>query len=57
MDPYTINQLFIARRDDLVREADESRQARATKDVDNETRPAPRPAARKSGARRLRIAG
>jgi hypothetical protein len=55
MDPYTITQLFTARRDDLVREADEFRRARAAKDVDNETRPTPAP--RRSGSRQLRIAG
>jgi hypothetical protein len=44
MDPYVIQQLFIARRDDLTREADESRLARESHESEPSARPSPRPA-------------
>jgi hypothetical protein len=53
MDPFIVNQLFIDRRNDLVREADESRLAR---DVHDESQPEPRPASRPARARRLGFA-
>jgi hypothetical protein len=53
MDPYIVNQLFTDRRNDLVREADESRLAR---DVHEESQPEPRPSSRPARARRLGFA-
>jgi hypothetical protein len=53
MDPYIVNQLFIDRRNDLVREADESRLAR---DAHEESQPEPRPSSRPARARRLGFA-
>jgi hypothetical protein len=53
MDPYTINQLFTDRHNDLIREADESRLACEALD---ESQPAPLPAPRPRRARRLGFA-
>lgn len=54
MDPYVIEQLMAARRDDLVREADESRIVREVRDTRDEA--PPRPASGGARSRRLRIA-
>lgn len=51
MDPYVIEQLMTARRDDLVREADEARLAR---DLRDETPREPAPG--RTRTRRLGIA-
>ncbi len=54
MDPYVIEQLMNARRDDLVREADESRLVRDVRDRRDEA--PPRPASGGAPSRQLRIA-
>lgn len=56
MDVYSAYALAGTRRDDLVREAEESRVARLARESRDESRPAPRPAARSARARRLGIA-
>jgi hypothetical protein len=56
MDPYTVQNLFTARHDDLVREADESRLTREARDSHEDTRPAQKPAPRDSRSRRYRLA-
>jgi hypothetical protein len=53
MDPYVINQLFTDRRNDLIRDADESRLAR---DAHEDSQPAPLPAPRPTRSRRLSFA-
>jgi hypothetical protein len=56
MDPYIVQHLFTARHNDLVREADDSRIVRKSKDSHEESRPAPKPASRDSRSRRFRLA-
>lgn len=53
MDPYIVNQLFTDRRNDLVREAEESRLAREGRE---EAQPEPRPTSRPARARGLGFA-
>jgi hypothetical protein len=54
MDPYVIEQLMTARRDDLVRDADESRLVQEVREAQDEA--PPRPASGGARAKRLRIA-
>lgn len=54
MDPYVIDQLMSARRDDLVRDAEGSRIARRARDTHEEV--PPRPASGDGRVPRLRIA-
>jgi hypothetical protein len=54
MDPYVIAQLMSNRHDDLVREADESRLVRQSRETRDEV--APKPAAGGARSRRLSIA-
>jgi len=56
MDVYSAYAIAGTRRDDLVREAHESRVAKASRETRDETRPVPRPAARPVRARRLGVA-
>ncbi|HYQ66707.1 hypothetical protein [Actinophytocola sp.] len=56
MDPYIVQHLFTARHDDLVRQAEDSRIARESRDSHDESRPAPKPASRDSRSRRFRLA-
>lgn len=56
MDPYTVQHLFTARHDDLVREADESRLTREAKESHEDSRPAQKPARRDARSRRFRLA-
>ena len=56
MDPSTIQHLFTARHTDLVREADDSRIVRETRESREESRPAQKPAPRDSRSRRFRLA-
>jgi len=56
MDVYSAYAIASSRRDDLAREADESRLARRSRDTQDESAPAPRPAPRVVRARRLGIA-
>jgi hypothetical protein len=54
MNPYVIEQLMASRHDDLVREADESRLVRESRDGHDQA--APKPASRRARSRRLSIA-
>lgn len=54
MDPYVIEQLFTARHDDLVREADEYRLVHDVRE--GREKPPERPASGGARTRRLRIA-
>ena len=54
MDPYVIEQLMSARHDDLVRDADESRLVRQTRDGRDE--PPAKPASGGARTKRLSIA-
>ena len=56
MDVYSAYALANTRRDDLMREADQSRLARRSRDTHDESSPAPRPAPRAVRARRLGVA-
>lgn len=56
MDVFSARALVEARHADLVREADESRLARAARESRDEPKPAPRPAPRVVRARRLGVA-
>jgi hypothetical protein len=56
MDPYGILAISSARHDDLVREAHDSRVAKAARDTHDESRPAPRPVRQPVRARRLGVA-
>jgi hypothetical protein len=56
MDVHSAHALAGTRHDDLVREAEESRLARLTRESRDEPRPAPRPAGRAVRARRLGVA-
>lgn len=56
MDVFTASTLVTARHADLVREAGESRLARAARESRDEPKPAPKPAPRVVRARRLGVA-
>jgi hypothetical protein len=56
MDVFSASTLVTARHADLVREADESRLARAARESRDEPKPAPRPSPRAVRARRLGVA-
>jgi hypothetical protein len=56
MDVFSASAFVAARHADLVREADESRLARAARESRDEPKPAPRPVPRAVRARRLGVA-
>lgn len=56
MDVHSAYAIASARRDDLAREAHESRVAKAARETRDESRPTPRPVARPVRARRLGVA-
>jgi hypothetical protein len=56
MDVFSAGAIVAARHADLVREANESRLARAARESRDEPKPAPKPGPRAVRARRLGVA-